>query len=241
MKDTIKINNKYNTKMVAHRGASGLESENSCAAFIAAANRSYYGIETDVHVTLDGKVVVMHDDNTIRTTGVDMIIEQSNYDDLKKLRLFVKGENYSRSDLVIPDLVDYIRICKRYGKKAVLELKNKMSEEHILKIVEEIKGEDYLHQVIFISFSLDNLLILRKFLPTQPIQYLVKNIDEAIVNILVENNFGVDVYYKNLTEGQIKMLHNNGVSINVWTCDSVEDAERLVSYGIDFITSNILE
>lgn len=240
MKDTIKIN-KYNAKMVAHRGASGLESENSCAAFIAAANRSYYGIETDVHVTLDGKVVVMHDDNTIRTTGVDMIIEESNYDDLKKLRLFVKGENYSRSDLVIPDLVDYIRICKRYGKKAVLELKNKMSEEHILKIVEEIKGEDYLSEVIFISFALDNLLILRKLLPSQPIQYLVKSIDDRVIEVLLKNNFGVDVNYKSLTEEQIKLLHNNGVSINVWTCDSVEDAERLVSCGIDFITSNILE
>ena len=43
--DTIKIEKK-NTLMVAHRGVSGLEKENTLAAFIAAGNRSYYGVET---------------------------------------------------------------------------------------------------------------------------------------------------------------------------------------------------
>ena len=50
--------------MVAHRGLSGVETENTVAAFVAAANRSYYGIETDVHRTIDGKYVCIHDDNT---------------------------------------------------------------------------------------------------------------------------------------------------------------------------------
>ena len=54
--------NKGNTLMVAHRGVSGLEMENSIAAFVAAGNRSYYGIETDVHVTKDEQIVVFHDD-----------------------------------------------------------------------------------------------------------------------------------------------------------------------------------
>ena len=63
--NTIKIS-KGSTKMIAHRGLSGLETENSIQAFIAAGNRSYYGVETDVHVTKDGKFVVIHDDATGR-------------------------------------------------------------------------------------------------------------------------------------------------------------------------------
>ena len=55
--NTIKIN-ANNTKIIAHRGLSGIEKENTNAAFVAAGNRSYYGIETDVHKTLDGKYVV---------------------------------------------------------------------------------------------------------------------------------------------------------------------------------------
>ena len=61
--DTIKID-KNNVKLIAHRGVSGIERENTAAAFVAAGNRSYYGIETDVHVTKDGKFVIIHDDDT---------------------------------------------------------------------------------------------------------------------------------------------------------------------------------
>ena len=51
--NTIKFDKK-NVKVIAHRGVSGLERENTCASFVAAGNRSYYGIETDIHKTMDG-------------------------------------------------------------------------------------------------------------------------------------------------------------------------------------------
>ena len=63
MMDTIRIE-KGSTRMVAHRGVSGLEKENTMAAFVAAGNRSYWGVETDVHRTSDGKMVVIHDGDT---------------------------------------------------------------------------------------------------------------------------------------------------------------------------------
>lgn len=240
MKDTIKFQKK-NVRMVAHRGVSGLEPENSCAAFIAAGNRSYYGIETDVHVTADGRFVIMHDDNTLRTTGVDMVIEESKYEDLKKLRLLGYDKESTRTDLIIPDLVDYLRICKHYGKKAVLELKNPMSEGHILGILGEIRGVDYLSEVIFISFSLENCLTLRKLLPEQPIQYLVTKVEDGLLETLRENHFAVDIYHKYLTEEHIRTFHDNGIRINVWTCNTEELGGKVVEMGVDFITTNILE
>ena len=66
--DTVKISH-GNTKMIAHRGLSGIEQENTNAAFVAAGNRSYYGIETDVHRTADGQYVIIHDDTTARVTN----------------------------------------------------------------------------------------------------------------------------------------------------------------------------
>ena len=54
--NTIKFNKK-NTQIVAHRGLSGIEVENTNSAFVAAGNRSYYGIETDIHRTKDGRFV----------------------------------------------------------------------------------------------------------------------------------------------------------------------------------------
>ena len=55
--NTIKVDS-GNTLMIAHRGLSGIELENTCSAFVAAGNRSYFGIETDVHVTADGQYII---------------------------------------------------------------------------------------------------------------------------------------------------------------------------------------
>ena len=89
--NTIKLENKGNTLMVAHRGCSGLEQENTNSAFIAAGNRSYFGIETDIHQTVDGKFVLFHDDNTARIAIDKLVIEESTFDTLRGLLLTEKS------------------------------------------------------------------------------------------------------------------------------------------------------
>ena len=137
--DTVKFNKK-DVKIIAHRGLSGIETENTNSAFVAAGNRSYWGIETDIHKTADGVYVVFHDDNTIRMTNKDMVIEKSTYKDLCELTLNDINGKQGRRDLVIPLLGDYICICKKYNKHAVLELKNSFAYEDIKEIVEIIES-----------------------------------------------------------------------------------------------------
>ena len=62
--------NKKGVMVVAHRGVSKLECENTCAAFIAAGNRSYFGVETDVRTTADGHFIILHDETTERVAGI---------------------------------------------------------------------------------------------------------------------------------------------------------------------------
>lgn len=65
--DTVKIKSNL-VNMIAHRGLSGLERENTFPAFVAAGNRSYFGIETDVRKTKDGKFIIIHDNNIDRVS-----------------------------------------------------------------------------------------------------------------------------------------------------------------------------
>ena len=118
MHNTEKVN-LANVQMIAHRGVSGLERENTNAAFIAAGNRSYYGIETDVHRTKDGHYVIFHDDNMLRLTGIDLDLEGCTLEELRKITL-KDMDGKTRSDLAIPTLEEYIRICKKYGKRRIL-------------------------------------------------------------------------------------------------------------------------
>lgn len=80
---------RYRHTMFAHRGYHCLEKgipENSMAAFRAALNRGY-GIEIDLHLTKDGRLVVFHDDTLERMCGRPDIIERLTYKELKTCRL----------------------------------------------------------------------------------------------------------------------------------------------------------
>lgn len=239
--NTIKLNS-GSTLMVAHRGLSGLETENTCAAFVAAGNRqSYFGIETDVHVTADGKYIVIHDDDTARVAGEAYCVEQTDYATLRALRLKNIPGEFARADYGLPSLEEYIQICKHYEKTAVLELKNRMEPADIAGIVEAIRGIGYLEKVIFISFALENLLELRKLVPAQPAQYLLEQFTPADLEVLRENKLDVDLDYTAVTPEVVAAVHGIGQKVNCWTCNTAAEGAALVAMGVDMITSNILE
>lgn len=238
--NTIKINS-LNTKMIAHRGVSGIEKENTNASFIAAGNRSYFGIETDVHKTVDGKFVAIHDDNTGRVAIDDLCVEKSTFDTLRRITLCDRDGVKGREDLHIPTLKEYICTCKRYEKTAVLELKNSFEKQEIASICEEITECDYLSNVIFISFDFDNLVKLRELYPAQTVQFLTSEYTDDLPEKLAYHGFDLDILYTELNKNRIDLLHSKGIKINCWTCDDKDAAEKLAIDGIDYITSNILE
>ena len=239
MHQTIQIEKK-NTLMVAHRGVSKLERENTCAAFVAAGNRSYFGVETDIHRTSDGQFVVFHDDSTKRLTEENWIVEECSLDQLRSLKLKDMDGNI-RGDLIMPTLQEYIRICKKYEKTAVLELKNLFQPEDIRTIVEIVRTEQWLERTVFISFKLDNLICLRGLLPNQPLQYLVRALTQPAVDALADYCLDLDIEHTALTADQVAQVHAMGRLVNVWTVDDPQIAAQLIEMGVDYITTNILE
>lgn len=241
--DTIKIDKKQ-VKMVAHRGASGLERENTVPAFVAAGNRSYFGVETDVHKTADGLYVIIHDETTSRVTGgaVNLHVEENPYEAVRNIVLPDKDGSTVRQDIRIPLLGEYIHICKKYDKTCVLELKNAFTRAEIREIVAIIREYGYLDRVIFISFVWENCLILRDLLPDQPVQWLTaKEITDEQVEAMAQYRLGLDAYYPLLSAELVARLHHLGLEVNCWTVDDPQWAEQLVEMGVDYITSNILE
>lgn len=238
--NTIKFEKK-NVLVVAHRGLSGIETENTNSAFVAAGNRSYYGIETDIHRTADGKFVVNHDDTLERVAGENINVENTKLEDIQSVILFDKDETKSRKDLRPTTLENYISICKKYEKHCILELKSDFTEEETEAFINIIKSLDYLDHVTFISFKYQTLVNVRKFLPNHPVQYLFMEFTDEVKERLARDKFDVDVYYKTLTRDIIDKLHAFGLTVNSWTVDDKDAAERLAEWGVDYITTNILE
>lgn len=235
----IKIKKKR-CKMIAHRGLCGLEKENTCSAFVAAAMHNYYGIETDVHVTKDGKFILCHDDDLKRVAGKNLVIEETEFEKLRRIKLFDKDGETRRGDLVLPTIEEYFSICKRYNKIAVFELKNRITKEKIAEIVAKIKEIGWFKKTVFISFQRENLMDLRSLEKTAKIQLLSGEYSEELFEFAVKYHTELDVHFKLLNPDFIKRAHDLDIKVNAYVVNDKTEAEKFVGYGLDFITTNIL-
>lgn len=234
------LKDKGNTKIVSHRGLSGTELENTLAAFVAAGNRDCFGIETDVHVTADGKYIILHDDSTGRVGERNLSAENSTFAQLREVRLLEQGTDGYSDQQKLLSLQEYLRVVRRYEKTAVIELKNSMPEKNIAEIIRICREEYDLGKIIFISFSFKNLVEVRRLLPEQKIQFLTGEYAPDLIARLTKYGMGLDIWYGALTQERVKALHEAGIVINCYTCDDPADAQKLISWGVDMITSNIL-
>ena len=172
----------------AHRGLHGGEvPENSLAAFELAC-RAGYGIELDVHVTADDKLVVFHDDTLTRMCGIDEKTESKTLAELQALTLGTTGEHIPSFREVL-DLVDgrapliveikgssmkNMRVCELtaemldgYGGKYCIEAFNpifvrwwKKNRKNVVRgqLSNKMKKEDS-GQPPFVNFLLENMLL----------------------------------------------------------------------------------
>lgn len=245
--DTLKLpESAGGVRLVAHRGLSGIECENTNASFTAAGNRSYYGIETDIHRTSDGKYICSHDGRTGRVCNTNLVISDTDFDTLRSLDLN-DFDGIPHEGLKLPTVQEYVRICRRYGKHCVAELKSDFTSDEIREIMDYFDREDYLDNTTFIGVSMDNLDKVRAFRPEQSCQYLcgLWNLTpdwlEPICRLLEEHKMDLDTFYPVITREAVDVLHAHGIRVNAWTVDCLDTAVYLAECGVDFITTNILE
>lgn len=240
--ETTKLwENKGEVKMIAHRGLSGILLENTVPAFELAGQKSYYGIETDVHVTKDGKFIIVHDDDLMRIAGLDFCIEETDYDTLRALRFKDVYGDSEEKNMYLPSLEEYLEICKKYDKQAILELKNKMQPHEVLGIAKAVQDSGWFDRTTFISFSGENLVELRKEYPNASAQFLVEEATDEEIQFMIDHRLDADLRWDCVKTKVVERLHNAGLKVNCWTVDGKECARMMKKCGVDYITSNILE
>ena len=155
MKNTRETNFLKNN-IIAHRGVYNLKKdnipENSIEAFKNAIDNNYM-IELDLHVLKDDNVVVFHDKNLHRMTGIDKDIKDCTYDEIKNLKL-------KNTDNHIPLFKDVLELVD--GKVPLLiELKHDVKvgklEKETMKYLKKYKGE-----YAIMSFNPLTLLYFKK-------------------------------------------------------------------------------
>ena len=126
-------------RLIAHRGCHDIEKnvpENSMLAFDKAVENNYI-IELDVHILKDGNIVVFHDDNLKRMTGVNKKIADCFYNELKNVKL-------QNSDESIPLLKDVLKLVN--GKVPIIielksDTKNYFLEKELINLLKNYPGK----------------------------------------------------------------------------------------------------
>lgn len=215
-----------NVNWIAHRGLSSKALENTLEAFELAAKLPFYGIECDIHLTKDNKFIVFHDYDTKRLTKINYLVKEKTLEELRELPIY------------IPELYEYLNICKQYNKKAVIEIKPLFTKEELKSLYNYIKDNDYLNDVIIISYQFFNLTTLRSFNNDLGLQLVTKKLDQDIIDFCLKYKIELDIRFTLATKKNIKLMKDNNLKFNVWTVNSRILANRLIKRGADYITTN---
>ena len=228
-------------KMIAHRGYSKYELENTKEAFLAAANRSYFGIETDVTLLKDRSMILFHDDDLKRLVGSDTKIRDLTYKEAMGIELIAKG-TYHTYNYHLGTFLEYLRICKHYNKYPVIELKWGFDNDAVDEIMKIILEEDMFDKSMIICYTMSTILYLKNKYPAYHTQFLLGFLySEEIINQCLEENINLDLRHDLVTKELVERFHTKGLEVNCWTVDTKEIYDRMVECGVDYITTNILE
>lgn len=142
------------TLLIAHRGylVNG-DPENSIPAFQTAIHYGADGIELDVHLTADQKLICYHDDSLLRL-GENELIKDLPYKKLKSVEL--------AEGIFIPSLRE---VLQEFGNKTLvnIEMKSKNGSKELIELIDEFKIRKNPRNLIISSFHHDILRRIRNF------------------------------------------------------------------------------
>ncbi len=229
--------------LVAHRGFSAVAPENTAPAYEEAGKAGFDGAECDIYMTSDGVWVIQHDPNTYRMMDINSFIENITYDELLTYT-YDNGSNIENyPDLKICTLEEYLEVCKEYGMTPVVELKGTNNTEHYDKVVETIEETGMEDEVVFISFHIENLQLMRE-LTDATLYYLVYTISDEDIEDALALGGSVGLDFDASKDGNtpevIDGARNAGLLLGAWTVDDIDTALYLIDNDVRMITTNAI-
>jgi glycerophosphoryl diester phosphodiesterase len=225
--------------VIGHRGACALAPENTISSFKLAVEHKADFVELDAKLSLDGQVMVIHDQTVDRTTDGSGRVNQLTFETLRKLDAGKKFDNKFAGEK-IPTLDE---VFKAVGRDVYVnvELTNYASKQDALvpKVVDIVKANKMESRVLFSSFLPLNLVTAQRLLPETPVAILCL---EGAAGILTRSFLlkgispeYVHPYLMDVTKGMVAKEHRRGRKVNVWTVNADADIRRMIEAGVDGI------
>ncbi len=224
--------------IIAHRGISFDLPENSLSAFNASWAVGVDGIEGDFHLTRDGSIVCIHDDNTSRVCNKNLVICNSTLQELKELNLQCEGKDHL--NIKIPTLTEVLKIVPS-GKKIFIEIK--CGVEILSPLIKELsRSKINSTQVVIISFDRQVVKELKEMAPEYKALLLYSYEEGREVSSLINEMFDIKAdgigTDNELSKEFVEKVIISGLEYHSWTIDNADTANQLISWGSNSITTN---
>ena len=224
------------TEVTAHRGASRLYPENTMPAFEAAVELGADWIELDIQQTRDGQIVVMHDTNLRRTTGLNRYVWELDYAEISGLDA---GSWFSStfSGTGIPLLSEVMEFAKEHDIRLNIELKPTGHETDFEKsVVELVRSYDMTEDCVLTSQSYDTLQNLKAWGPDCKTVYVMAVAFGNLTKLDAADAFSIKSV--NVTESLVSRLHDAQKEIYAWTVNSRSAIEKMIRLQVDNVITN---
>jgi glycerophosphoryl diester phosphodiesterase len=227
-------------KIIGHRGIPHLAPENTMASFKLAVDKGADGLETDIQMTRDGELVLIHDETLDRTTnGTGLVLTHT----LSELKALDAGSKFDPAfkDEKIPTLREFLEFAA--GKDLLINIEIKSGV--ILYPGIEKKLIDLLHE-----FGLTKNVIISSY--NHYALVTCKALDSSIKTGILymaglfnpwdyARTVGADALHPlfySVRPETIGGMKESGLLINPYTVDSPRDLKNMIELGVDGIITN---
>ncbi|MFX3672962.1 MAG: glycerophosphodiester phosphodiesterase [Paenisporosarcina sp.] len=230
-------------KIYAHRGSSGTYPENTLAAFRNTATLNIHGVELDVHLTKDGKLVVIHDESIDRTSSGTGYVKDMT---LSELSAFDYGSWFS-SDFAgekIPTLEEVLEIFKTTKLHVNIELKSDVFpyEGLEVKVLQAIEAFQMADRVVVSSFDHEAIREFKKSAPHIEVALLSM---EVLVDAYDYARFipadALHIFLPTAFRKMTKEALLKGAIVRVFTVNEIDHAQTLLQIGVHAIFTDFPE
>lgn len=239
--------------IIGHRGNPTNAPENSISSYLIAWQNGSDVLETDIYLTADNEIVIMHDGDINRTTTGSGNIESMTVEQLKQFNLWGDNDVYKSKfpDEKIPTLRDMFEAIKDNDAKVFVEIKSGKAAicQKLADLIDEYNFSD---RVCVISFNATQLANLQKIAPQITCGYLLgapsasTTPEEAgeevykVINAIQPYNSSFNPSYSNQSEEFIDACTERGIAVWPWTyaSGSKEAFSNAFRWGYNGLTTN---
>lgn len=219
------------TLIIAHRGNTGAAIENTLPAIESAIQLGVDGVEVDLQLTSDGRVIVFHDWDLRRLAGQDRLIEKSTLDELRAVR---------SGNVTIPTLEELLDLVKA---RCLINLELKTLcyfrgdlERKVVQILRSFPHQDLL---LISSFNPFALRRMKHLAPHLLRGYLFE--DKPLLHRWIQpwvSPFSINAPLSETHRALVERAHRDGRRFFVWTVNHENDMKELIRMGVDGIITD---